>query len=64
MRVCVILLNCLLVASARAEVRVFVQEENRAASIKYECTGGEVVRAFALNVSVDRGQHYWHFQLL
>ena len=56
MRVCVILLNCLLVASARAEVRVIIQEESRAASIKYECTGGEVVRAFALNVSVDRGQ--------
>jgi hypothetical protein len=50
------LLSCLLVASARAEVRVFVQEENRATAIKYECTGGEVVRAFALNVSVDRGQ--------
>jgi len=51
-----VLLNCLLVASARAEVHVFVQEENGAASIKYECTGGEVVRAFALNVSVDHGQ--------
>ena len=55
-RVCLVSLNCLLLASAQAEVRVFVQEENRAASIKYECTGGEVVRAFALNVSVDRGQ--------
>jgi len=49
-------LYCLTIASAFAEVRVFVQEDNRAASIKYECTGGEVVRAFALNVSVDRGQ--------
>ena len=55
MKVRLVLLNCLLVVSARAEVRVFVQEEDRAASIKYECTGGEVVRAFALNVTVDRG---------
>lgn len=55
-RVCLVLLNCLVFASAQAEVRVFVQEDSRAASIKYECTGGEVVRAFALNVSVDRGQ--------
>ncbi len=50
-----VLLNCLLLVSARAEVRVFVQEEDRAAAIKYECASGEVVRAFALNVSVDRG---------
>jgi len=56
MKVCLILLNCLMIASARGEVRVLVQEENRAAAIKYECTGGEVVRAFALNVTVDRGQ--------
>ena len=55
-RACLVLLNCLLAASARAEVHVFIQEENRAASVRYECTGGEVVRAFALNVSVDRGQ--------
>jgi hypothetical protein len=54
-RACLILLNCLAVASMRGEVRVFVQEENRAAAIKYECTGGEVVRAFALDVTVDRG---------
>jgi hypothetical protein len=56
MRVLLVPLNLLLLASAQAEVRVCVQEEYRAASIKYECTGGEVVRAFALNVSVDRGQ--------
>src|SRR5438128_1870131 len=49
-------LNCLLAASALAEVRVFVQEENMVASVKYECTGGEVVRAFGLNVTVDHGQ--------
>jgi hypothetical protein len=55
-RVCLVLLNCLLVASTQAEVKLSIREENRGASIKYECTGGEVVRAFALNVSVDRGQ--------
>jgi hypothetical protein len=49
-------LSCLVVISARAEVRVFVQEENRSAAIKYQCTGGEVIRAFALDVSVDRGE--------
>jgi hypothetical protein len=52
----IILIGHLAHLSARAEVKLFVQEENRAASIKYECTGGEVIRAFALNVSVDRGQ--------
>ena len=52
----IILIELLAHLSARAEVKLFVQEENRGASIKYECTGGEVVRAFALNVSVDRGQ--------
>jgi hypothetical protein len=41
---------------AQAEVRVFVQDSNGAACINYECTAGEVVRAFALDVSVDRGQ--------
>ena len=56
MRVYPLLLYYLLFASAQAEVRVFVQEENLGASIQYECTGGEVVRAFALNVTVDRGQ--------
>ena len=55
-RVCLVSLNCLLIASAQAEVKLFVQEENRGAAIKYECTSGEVVRAFALNVSVDLGQ--------
>jgi len=55
-KVGLVLLNCLVLASACAEVRVFVREENRTAVIKYECTDGEVVRAFALDVSVDRGQ--------
>lgn len=50
------LLLFLLVASARADVRVFVQDTNGVAWLKYECTAGEVVRAFALDVSVDQGQ--------
>jgi hypothetical protein len=46
----------LIVASMRAEVRVFIQDSNGVASVNYQCTAGEVVRAFALDVSVDRGQ--------
>ena len=46
----------LLAASARAEVRVWVEDTNGVAWIKYECTAAEVVRAFALDVSVDRGR--------
>jgi hypothetical protein len=42
--------------SSFAVVRVFVQDGNGVANINYQCTAGEVVRAFALNVSVDRGQ--------
>jgi hypothetical protein len=37
-------------------VRIFVQDTNGLASICYQCNAGEVVRAFALDVSVDRGQ--------
>jgi hypothetical protein len=43
-------------APARAEVRVFVQEVDGRALVNYACTSGEVVRSFALDVSVDRGQ--------
>jgi len=39
----------------RAEVRVFIQDSNGLALVNYECTAGEVVRAFSLNVSVDQG---------
>ncbi len=46
----------LLAATAGAEVRVYVQDTGGVAWIKYECTAGEVIRAFALDVSVDRGQ--------
>jgi hypothetical protein len=37
-------------------VRVYVQGTNGLANINYECTAGEVVRAFALDVTVDQGQ--------
>ncbi len=47
---------CLLTAVAEAEVRVYVQDINGVAWIKYECTAGELIRAFALDVAVDRGQ--------
>jgi hypothetical protein len=56
MKRCLILLNmCLLGVSARSAVNVFVQDSNGVAVIKYECTAGEVVRSFALDVSVDKG---------
>jgi hypothetical protein len=45
----------LLALSAQAAVRVFVEDANGVASLKYECTDGEVVQAFALDLSVDRG---------
>src|SRR5262245_29259398 len=41
--------------SAPATVRVFVQDVNGVARIQYQCTAGEVVRAFALDVTVDQG---------
>ena len=42
--------------AARAEVRLFVQEIRGLALTNYECTAGDVARAFALDVRVDRGQ--------
>lgn len=52
-----LLLSALLVAAsyARAEVRVFVEDVAGEAWINYECTAGEVVRPFALDVTVDQG---------
>ena len=47
---------CLLAATARASVHVYVQDTNGMAALNYECTAGEVVRAFALDVKVDQGQ--------
>jgi hypothetical protein len=45
-----------MVTAAEAEVRVVVEDKNGVAWIHYECTAGEVIRSFALDVSVDRGQ--------
>ena len=45
----------LLAGLARAAVQVSVQDSNGLATIKYECTAGEVVRSFALDVSVNKG---------
>lgn len=49
------LLLVLLSVSVEADVRVFVEDTNGIALIKYQCTAGEIIRAFALDVSVDRG---------
>src|SRR6266849_7500051 len=52
----VILLAVVLQAiTSSASVRVFVQDTNGVAWLKYQCTAGEVVRAFALDVTVDQG---------
>ena len=51
-----ILLLFLLAMPVQGDVRVYVENANGLAWIRYECTGGEVVGAFALDVSVDRGQ--------
>src|ERR1035437_1874834 len=46
----------LLALSASANVLVFVQATNGLACIDYECSAGEGVRAFALDVTLDQGQ--------
>src|SRR6266567_7997017 len=50
-----LLAACLFATSCPASVRVFLQDVNGAAWLKYQCTAGEVVRAFALDVTVDQG---------
>lgn len=45
-----------LAPAATAGVRVFVEVSNGLAWLKYECSAGEVLRALALEVSVDKGQ--------
>src|SRR3974390_2621965 len=50
-----LLLLFALVFQAHGTVRVFIQETNGMATMNYQGTGGEVVRAFALDVTVDRG---------
>jgi len=47
---------CLAALGARAEVRVFVEDVGGVAWIRYECSAGEIVRAFGLDVTVDRGR--------
>jgi hypothetical protein len=47
---------CLLAIGTRGEVRVFIQDTNGMANINYQCTAAEVVRSFALDVTVDQGQ--------
>ncbi len=42
-------------AFSRADINVFVQDQNGVAWLRYACTAGEEVRGFALNVQVDRG---------
>jgi len=49
-------LLALLASSACASVRVYVEEVSGKAWIKYNCTAGEIVRAFALDVTVNEGQ--------
>src|SRR2546430_10405530 len=57
MKTWLILLSVLLFSfPSKGTVRVFVQDTNGVAWLKYQCTAGEVVRAFALNVTVDNGQ--------
>jgi hypothetical protein len=51
-----VLLGFMGAVCSQAEVRVFVTDTNGVAWLGYECTSGESVRAFALDVSVDRGQ--------
>ena len=49
-------LDLIVPVPAQGEVVVSVQDSNGVAWIHYECTAGEVVQAFALDVSVDRGR--------
>ncbi len=53
---CLVCSLVLLLYSARATVQVFVLQTNGLATINYQCTAGEVVRSFALDVTVDNGQ--------
>ena len=52
----IVLSLCLVAVSARSAVNVFVQDTNGMVAIKYECTAGELVRSFALDVRVDTGK--------
>jgi hypothetical protein len=50
-----VLAALLLTPHALATVKVFLQDSNGVALVKYQCTAGEIVRAFALDVTVDQG---------
>ena len=50
-----LLAACLFATSCPASVRVYVQDVSGTAWLKYQCTAGEVVQAFALDVTVDQG---------
>jgi hypothetical protein len=50
-----LLAACLFATPCAGSVRVFVQDVNGTAWLKYQCTAGEIVRAFALDVTVDQG---------
>ncbi len=52
----VTLIIALLGPADAAAINIFVEESHSAAWIRYECASGEVVRAFALDVSVDNGR--------
>src|SRR2546430_4144410 len=56
MKTWLILLSVLLFSfPSKGTVRVYVQDTNGVAWLKYQCTAGEVVRAFSLDISVDNG---------
>jgi hypothetical protein len=48
--------SCLFVAPVMASVNIVVEDVDGLAQISYQCTSGEVVRAFALDVTVDAGR--------
>lgn len=54
-KILLFLMFALFTLPGSATVRIFVQSTNGLAWVRYECTGGEVVRAFAINVTVDHG---------
>jgi hypothetical protein len=54
-RITILLTLLMLTASANAAVKITVEDVNGLVAIQYECTAGEVVRAFALDVKVDAG---------
>jgi hypothetical protein len=54
-RITILLTLLIFTASANAAIKITVEDVNGLAAIQYECTEGEVVRAFALDVKVDTG---------